>query len=598
MSKFVRLLAASLVVALLAALMVAPAAAQEEDEGEGGIIVTGTFGAGPNTFSPIFCNGTDCRDVERFMFNGLIGVDIDTGQAVAPNPGAVASSFELLEDGRTYRFVIREDMFWSDGTPITIDDLLYSWEVIKNYEESGYLFPFVSEDQIEDVVQVDDVTLDVTLYEPNCQGIWDAASLEPWPSHFFSQFELSELEDLPFNQAPDITSGPFLFGDYRAGEFTILRGWDDYVDAELGFVNPTGMIQRIFSDQTVMAEDFLSPNGQINIETSIDVGRKDDVFAAAETGDYQTFEYSPGDSWDYMGFNTADPNNPQPALDADGNRIDQGIHPIFGDKLVRQAISHGVDVDAVIEGAVFGHATRMSDPWMPGGFWDSGIEPRAYDTAIALELFAEAGWVPQNPDAEAGPDNPLVCQDCLYAREVDAEFNGSPLEFELITNAGNTRREAIALVIQDELAQVGVTVNTDFIEFNTLISDRVFGAQNYDAYILGWRAGVPDLPDMIQLFSAASDNPEVTGSNTTSFYNERFYELEAIALDPAQTNNCDLETRREIYNEMAQIMADETPYMWLYVQNGLYAVRSDVQGFDPRAQFAWWNVDTWSVISE
>jgi peptide/nickel transport system substrate-binding protein len=286
-----------------------------------------------------------------------------------------------------------------------------------------------------------------------------------------------------------------------------------------------------------------------------------------------------------MAFNLADPNNPQPALDEDGNRIDQGLHPIFGDKMVRQAIGHAVNVDSIIEGAVFGEGTRMAGH-ITAASWavHPELQPRPHNPELALELLAEAGWVPN----DAGR---LVCQDCLYAREVDASFNGSPFEFELLTNAGNSRREAIGAVIQDELDRIGITVNFQTIEFNTLLD--IMDAQTFDTFILGWRAGYPDTPDTVQLFSAEADVPG-SGNNFTSFYNEEFFVLEQEALT---LPGCDPEERAPIYHRMQEIMYDEMPYLWLYSINGFYAARSEVSGFDPYPANLWWNVDVWTVAN-
>ena len=595
MKNLLRLAIISALLALIGALMVVPATAQEDDEGEGGIIVNATFGTGPSNFSTIYCTDTSCRDVLRFMEVGLLGVDVDTATIQAGVPGALAASYELQDDGVTYVLTLRDDMTWSDGTPITIDDVLYHWDVLSNADESAHPDAFLTAD-IASVEAIDENTLAVTMAQPDCEALGTVAGLVPVPSHVLSQYEYSELADLEFNLAPDVTSGAFLFGDYRTNEFTVIRGWDDYVDAELGYVNPTGIIQRVLSDQVVMLEDFLSPNGQVNVMLNPAPDRKDDIVAAAEGGDYQVYEF-PGNTWDYMAFNLADPNDPQPAVDEDGNRVDQGYHPIFTDKTVRQAIAHAVDVDAIIQGAVFGYATPMAAHITPSSWAvNPDLAPRAYDVDLALSLLAEAGWVPQNPDAAPSlPDNPLVCDGCLYATDVDEAYNGTPMEFELLTNAGNTRREAIAVVIQDELAQIGITVNTNFIDFNALLD--IMDAQSYDTFILGWRAGYPDSPDTRQLFSPSADTPGA-GFNFTSFYNEEFQALEIAAITPSETNGCDQDTRAEIYYQMQEIMQDEMPYMWLYVQDGMYAWRSGVAGVDPRPAAIYWNIDTWAVAGE
>jgi peptide/nickel transport system substrate-binding protein len=201
-------------------------------------------------------------------------------------------------------------------------------------------------------------------------------------------------------------------------------------------------------------------------------------------------------------------------------------------------------------------------------------------------MLADAGWVPDS-------NGRLVCQGCLYATEVDSTFEGSPLEFTLNTNTGNTRREAIGAVIQDQLDEIGITVNFESIEFNTLI--QLFSGQTYDAFILGWRAGYPDDPDGTQLWSAAADDPEVGGYNFTSFYNEEYFALEEQA---KSVPGCAPEDRAPFYLQMQEIIQDEMPYLWLFSTNGMYVARQEVHNFAPFPNNYRWNVTNWYVSDQ
>jgi peptide/nickel transport system substrate-binding protein len=254
--------------------------------------------------------------------------------------------------------------------------------------------------------------------------------------------------------------------------------------------------------------------------------------------------------------------------------------------MVRQAIGHAVDVDGIIEGAVFGNGDRMAAQLVPASWaYDDTLAPRSFDPELAAIMLDEAGW-------PMGDDGVRVCDGCLYAETVDESYNGTAFEFELVTNAGNTRREAIGTVIQDQLSELGITVDFQPIEFNTLIG--LAQGQEFDAFILGWRAGYPDNPDTIQLFGAEADNPG-SGFNFTSFYNEEYFELEAQA---NTVSGCDQEERAALYAEMQAIMYDEMPYLWMFSQNQMYAATDNVVGFDPYAQAIDWNITNWAVISE
>ena len=572
MNKFARLVGVSLVLVLAMSVGLGLASAQED--GEGGIVITSTFGSGPNNVSPVYCTGTDCQDdLVDNMFIDFVGVDPATA-TIAPNQtGALVRDWTVSDDNLVYTMNLRDDVFWSDGEQVNADDVLYHWDVL-NAEEAAHPNAFLL-DEIESVVKIDDFTVEFTMTSPACTALLNIGTAgEPLPSHIWGDIPMAELEASSETTAPSVTSGPFTFGEFRSGEAVTIIGNPNYVD---GPTRAEGLIQTVVGDQTIQVEQLFE--GEVSFLRSLAVDRQDEAEARSveEGGNLQVYSY-PGTSWDYLGMNIADPTNPQPAVDEDGNRIDQGHHPIFGDKMVRQALGHAIDVDAIIDGAVFGNGDRMTAHIVQASWaYNHDLAPRAYDPELALEMLAEAGWVPND-------DGRLVCDGCLYAEE------GAPFEFVLHTNTGNTRREAIGTVVQDQLDEIGITVDFQPIEFNTLID--IFLSQDYDAFILGWRAGYPDDPDNTQLFGAAADDPVAGGFNFTSFYNEEYFELEEQA---KAVPGCDPEERSVLYARMQEIMQDEMPYIWLYSQNGMYVAGEELRNWSPFPNNYRYNVSEWFI---
>jgi peptide/nickel transport system substrate-binding protein len=573
MKHFTRIVIASLMLILILSVGLGAIAAQED--GEGGILRTSTFGSGPDTIDPMYCTGTDCSDLVDYMFIDMLSADPDTGTFQPNQADQFVSDWTVSDDNLVYTFNLRQDLTWSDGAPMTAQDVIFNWEMI-NTPEANHPDAFLI-DSIAELVALDDFTIQATMASPACTALNDIGGIYPVPSHILSQIAPADLEGSEYTTNPTVTSGPYLFGQFVPGEVTTIVRNENYPDSLLGHVAAEGLIKSVAGDQTVEIEQLFE--GDINFLESLPPDRMQE---ARERDDLQTYEWS-GDSWDFLAFNTADPTNPQPALDADGNRLDQGLHPIFGDKLVRQAIARAVNVEDIISGAVFGEGARMAGQITSGSWaYNHDLPPIAFDPDEALAMLAEAGWVPN----DAGR---LVCQGCLYATQVDSSFEGSPFEFELITNTGNTRREAIGTIVQDQLDEIGITVNFQSIEFNTLLD--VTDAQTYDAYILGWRAGYPDDPDTTQIFGVAADVPG-SGFNNTSFYNDEYFDLEDQA---KAVPGCAPEDRAPIYHRMQEIMQDEMPYLWLFTRTGLYVARNEVVNFDPRFQNLDWNIDSWFV---
>lgn len=575
MKKLSRYLLVGVVGLLLAALII-PVMAQDVAPGQGGILIEGNFGGDPATFNPLLASDTSSARVAGFLFPAWIGVNPETASLEPNVDGALVTSWEISEDGLTYTFKLRDDWVWTDGTPITSADIKYSWDAIASGlvdTPSVYLI-----DLIESVEAPDPTTVVVKFPEVGCTNLLNAAGIPVLPSHVMPS-DFAELNELPFNQAPDVTGGVFKFGEFRAGEQVSVIANQDYGGAINGQVLPTGWIYKVVPDQTVLVEQFLA--GETNVIDGPAVNRRSDILAAADAGRVQAYQF-PGNAWDYLALNFADPANPQSATDENGNPIDQGHHPLFGDIAVRQAIARAIDVESIIQGAVFGFGTRMTSFIIPASWaFDENLPAIGFDPADAAARLDAAGWVDHDGDSAT----PRIAQGAMYAPD------GTPFTFTLYTNEGNTRRGAIGTIVQDQLRQIGVDVDFQAIDFNTLLD--IIDAQTFDAFILGWRNGFPDDPDATQLFTPGSDVVG-SGSNFTSWNNPRFNELNEKA---RVLPGCDTEGRAAIYAEMQAIFQEDLPYVPMFSIEGFYGANAAVKGFAPYPSQLYWNVETWTVAT-
>ncbi|GAB4548446.1 MAG: peptide-binding protein [Anaerolineae bacterium] len=546
----------------LALVLIATALPASTNAQGGGVIIEATFGTGPNVLEPLFCNDTACARVVGLMFPGMVGTDPKAQNVVMGAPAAISESWEVSEGGRVVTFKLRQDRKWTDGTPITTKDFLYSWDIIKNPDAGSALQFYTS--LVENVEAVDDYTLKVTLQVADCTAVSTAGGIPAVPSHIYSAVAPADLRAAAFVTAPTVSAGVYNFSEFRAGETTNLVANPDYV---LGAPKTDGFIYKVVPDQTVLVEQFLA--GELNVMDGAPVNRRADVKAQADAGQAQVYDF-PGNSWDYLALNFADPTNPQPGLNEAGEVVDQGKHPLFSDPKVRKAIALAIDVDAIIKGAVFGEGARMASNMIPSSWAvDPNLAPLPFDPDAAKALLAEAGWTP-------GSDGILT-------------KDGVRFSFTLYTNQGNTRREAIGTITKDYLAQVGIEVDFQAIDFNVLV-DRL-RSQTFDAVILGWRNGYPDDPDQTTLFTPAGDIPG-GGQNNMSYNNPRVTELMAQALS---LPGCDQGERAKLYHEIQKILQEDLPYIPLFVINGQYAAKANVQGFAPEPNELYWNVETWTI---
>jgi peptide/nickel transport system substrate-binding protein len=325
-------------------------------------------------------------------------------------------------------------------------------------------------------------------------------------------------------------------------------------------------------DADTQVDLFLS--GDLNFIANPPYERRADIRAAS---DVQVYGY-PGTLWYYIGFNLVNPFEPASAFDEDGNPLDQGHHPLFGDVRVRRAVQMALDVNTLIEASVYGDGTVMAANQPPGSWaFNDDLAPIGYDPVGAERLLDEAGWRDWNRDGVR------ECRGCLYAEE------GAPLSFTLLYNGDNFRLLSLSQVITRQLRQAGIDAfaqPTGGSAFN----EAVF--QQFDAYLSGWFESYPVNPDQAELFTTAGDVVG-EGFNTTSYANERVAEL----LRSARTvPGCDGEARATIYREIQTILQEDQPYAWLLALNDMVAARGSVIGFNPYPHAPLWNVRDWVVV--
>jgi len=561
--------------ALMTLSLVVPAVAQDTPApGEGGIIIEGNAGGDPATMNPVLASDTTSQRVVSFLFPNLISIDPATSLFRKNSPDALVTDWDITENGKVYTFKLRDNWKWTDGTPITAKDVLYHWDAIKSGAvDTQEVFLL---DIIDSVEAPDDTTLKVTFKNVDCTALSSFGNVLPMPAHALPT-DYKELNTADYNLDPKVTGGVFSFGEFRAGEQVSLVANQGYGGATDNKVIPTGYIYKVVPDQNVLVEQFLA--GETNVIDTPDVGRRADIEKAQTDGKVNAYKF-PGNAWDYLMLNYADPKNPKSAVDDKGNALDQGHHPLFGDPLVRQAVSKAIDVDAIVKGAVFGYGTRMPSMMIPASWaFDKTLAPITQDVDAAKKLLDQAGFV-EDP---ANPSGPRIAKGAKYAPD------GTPLKFTLYTNEGNSRRGTVGTLVQDQLKQVGFDVDYQAIDFNTLLD--IMDGQTFDAVILGWRNGYPDDPDQTQIFSTNSDVVP-GGSNNMSYSNP---EVDKLMEQARVLPGCDPTERAKIYAQIQKIMQDDLPYIPLYSIEGMYAASADVQGFSPYPSQLYWNVDTWAL---
>lgn len=522
----------TLLVVLAALLCFSMALAQDEPT----TLVT-VIGNDIENFNTVTQTLASSSIAQSFVFPPLFDIDINTG--LPTNTGL--TTWTISEDGLTYTFTIRDDANWSDGTPISANDVKFTFDAIARPEVETIRKSFI--EHISALNVVDDKTFEVVLTDPNC-NIWGDLSTLIMPAHKFAA-DFSDFTSSEFNNAPDISGGPYILDEWSPDEFVRYTANPTYFKGEPQIDT---LVLQVIPDPAIVAQALIS--GEVDYS-----GVSADALTQVEGQPNLSLLTTKVNYVQMLVLNIADPNNPSSAYDEEGNLIEQAPNPFFSDVRVRQAIAMGWDKDAAIELKPEG-TSRMVGSIPPSITWayNNDVDLYTYDPEGAAALLDEAGWVLN----DAG------------VREKD----GVPFEFELAYIAGNNNADEIAVLIQDQLGQLGIQVNLLAMETGAMISEKAY-PQTFDAMIMGATWDTPEPQVLTNLFLNSHQDAVNAGFNFPSYVNP---EMDAL-LDQAGTNvDCSADVRAPLYYEIQQIIHDDVPYDFISDATAYYAFSNRVQG--------------------
>lgn len=215
----------------------------------------------------------------------------------------------------------------------------------------------------------------------------------------------------------------------------------------------------------------------------------------------------------------------------------------FQDRRVREAINLAIDRKMLTQILFFSHAKVCVGPFMPGTFaYNENVKPPKLNLKRAKELLREAGY-----------------------------SKNHPLSFEIATNSNNSIRMFAAQIIQYQLAKIGVKVKIRAMEWQAFLNTIVI-PRKFDTILLGWSLGL--MPDAYPLWDSKSD--KIGGFNLVGYHSkevDKLIEKAEITIDRNKLS--------KIYKKMFKIIANDLPYIFLYIPNSITAVNKDIKNIEP-----------------
>lgn len=526
------LLLAALVAALLAGCGPSPEesalpAPADTAPAYGDLFIDGAIGDA-STLIPPLASDSASHGVSSLIYNGLVKYD---GQLNLV--GDLAESWDISPDGLTITFHLRRGVRWHDGAPFTARDVLFTYRLMVDPKTpTAYSGDY---QQVKKADAPDDYTFRVTYPQPFAPalGSW---GLNILPRHLL---EGQDLLQSPLNRRP-IGTGPYRFKEWKAGDRIILTYNPDYFEGR-PYLN--GYIYLIKPDMATMFLELKAGNIDRMGLTPPQYTRQTEYPRFHRL--YKKYKYT-SFTYVYLGYNLLDPK--------------------FQDRRVRQALTHAIDKQEIIDGVLFGLGQPATGPYKPGTwFYNPDVPAFPFDPEKARALLAEVGWRP-------GPDGSL-------------RMAGQPFAFTILTNQGNEVRTRTAEIIQRRLKNIGITVHIRTVEWAAFIKEFI-NKGRFEAVLLGWTTGQD--PDVYDIWHSSKVKP-----GELNFIHYHNPEVDALLNQGRHT--FDQALRKKCYFRFQEILAVDQPYTFLFVPEALPAIARRFHGVQPAPAGIDYNFIKWYV---
>lgn len=527
----------------------------------GGTLVTTLLGD-PKTFNTIIAQETSSTDViEDYVFEGLVSRHGVTTEFIP----SLAKDWEISEDGTVYTFHLREGVKWNDGEEFTAEDVIFTFDVIKDKDvPTSTRDVLMVEGEFPEYRKIDKYTVEFELPTSFAPFLNNMTTYIVPKHKLYDAWKAGNFNDMwgiDTDPSEIVGTGPFTISEYKAGErIVMLRNSHYWRRDPQGKPLPyiirwVRVISESQETQSLMFEKgqthYLSVRG-------IDFNRfKENT----DEGNYHMVDAGPTFSTNFLVFNM-NPRNPK--LEEEPYKYDWFTNIHF-----RRAVAYAMDKDTMIDQALAGYGSKQWSPVSAPNkvFLNEDVKKYPYDLDKAQEELKAGGF--------SWDDNGNL-----------VDKDGRRVEFNMVTNAGNTVREQILNIVASELRELGMKVNSTPIEFNKLVN-QLTSEWNFDTILIGLTGGVEPHSGAnvwpshghLHMWNPKQEEPATE-------WEARIDELFEKGASTVKT-----EKRVEYYNEFQEIVAEKVPVIYTVTPNQLYAVRNTLKNTEPTAYGGMtWNI--------
>ncbi len=526
----------------------------------GGELIESTIGEGPKTFNPFTSKDATSSSMSGLMFDSLFTTSPKDGQIVPK----LAKSYKT-KDGKTYIVNLRHGIKWSDGKPITADDVVFTWNeiILAGLGNTSTRDAVMIDGKLPKVEKIDDYTVKFSIIKPFSPFLRLMAS-QIAPKHIFEPItkQGAKAFDMFYstNTPPEkfVTSGAFRLKEYKAAQRVVFERNPNYYiinteNKQLPYLNK--LVYLIVGD---LNNEILKFEGHEIDVISLRGSNVAPYKLKEANSDYKIYNLGPDTGTMFLAINLNTRKN------SDGEYY---VNPEkqfwFRDKNFRTAIDYALDRKNMVQNIANGLAKPLfTAESLNSIFLNKNIKGHERNLLKSKELLQKSGFR-------------LNSNKNLYDKF------GERVEFDLYTNAGNTEREAIGVMVKQDLEDLGMRVNYKPIEFNTLVN-KMTTTFDWDMIIMGLTGSPLEPHDgknvwhsdgSLHLFNQRTEISKI--DNRLPFEKKLDEIFDSAAL---KTN---FSERKKLYDEYQKIIYDEKPIIYLYSPIRIVALRKKFKNIYP-----------------
>ncbi len=512
-----------------------------DDPHYGGTAVVGGIGeiaAGMNALV-----SADYAAVQHQKFANLMTL-IRYDRDFRPAPW-LATSWDVAPDHGSVTFHLRDDVYWHDGVRTSAYDVAFTYERATD-PETGFPNAAFWDFYVKGAqgVEVSD-SFTVTLHmQPHAEFLDAWRALAILPEHLLGDVPAAELRDHPYGSQCPVGNGPFVFVSHRPQESWTFRANPAFPEALGGRPYLDRYVYRIVPEPSTLLGALLTGDLDVYIAPSADQAQ-----AIGDDPDVELRHY-PFRSYVFIGWNSR--------------------RPQLADRRVRTALTVGTNRQEIVQALLYGYG-RVANTGVPPFHWayDPALEDTlGFDPDEARRLLDEAGWMDRDGDG------------------VRENAEGVPLSISLKYNAGNTQRQGIAEVMQAQLADIGVDIRPESVEFQTLVGQITNPEdRDFDGVVMSW---VPEFKvDDTDLFHSERADQPYGWAGTHDPELDRLLDTLQLVVDRDEA--------RPLWRAYQRELIREQPYTFFYFQDRLDGVSTRLRDVVMDARGEWVNLKDWWI---